>query len=609
MKKQQVSNPDEVNYWNVIHIHRNIASFWYNFIFLLIAAIPALLMYSWLLPSVILPFPSAIGFNSLTVNYFGLFFSIMDVATGPACERYIAQYGEIKPKSALKYIQFFIWFQMITGLIQVTVVALFCFFYIVHTTLNYAIWFFLTYSLTQFPGMLGAYKSTLRGMQRFDRANIIDIVQGAVFEVITQVVFIFLGRWVGSKQPQIGELYGATIGFIIGKYLDDFIALILSGKYLAEIIKPYNIKLRETIIPGFSMEVAKESLIYGAKLVGSTVISTFTEYITLIMMISWLPNYIFIIGLVEVARGIASLVGAKYNYSPIISESYNNGKKKLAQYVITQYWNSWWVLGFFLALEISMLIPHVFEKLGGNFAFAATIVPIYIFPRLLVTPAVMGADVCQSVDKPAYRTWGIVSEKVTKMITVFVFLNPSGLRLLFGEASLLTLYILHDIPAYIVITFVEFGLVHKYCVPIKINWWQTFIAGTLASVPLIPLNFILINAFNAVWIASNSLIYPILMLVLSLFLMLFIFPAILFFIYAFLGGLDSRTLKHYINAIDLCGPSKIFAKFFFGSAKIGFRLSPIKDRFRTRWEDADKEAEELMAMQYKANKEKRGKNT
>ncbi|MEX2755785.1 MAG: hypothetical protein Q6365_010330 [Candidatus Sigynarchaeota archaeon] len=587
------------SYWHIINIHRPIASFWFNYVFLLLAAVPALLMYSWLLPSVILPFPDAFGYQSLVVNYFGLFFSVMDVATGPACERYVAQYGEINPKKALKYIQFFIWFQMFTGSVQVTVVAVFCFTTVVNTNLSYAMWFFLTYSLTQFPGMLGAFNSTLKGYQRFDKANIVDLVQTIVFETVTSLVAIIIGRWAGSQNPALGELYGATIGFIIGRYLDDFIAMVLAGRYLSKVLKPYGIRLRDAVVPDFGIDVAKESLLYGAKLLGSTVISAATEYITLIMMVSWLPNYVFITGLVQLSKDIASIVGTKYNYSSLISESFNNGKKALAKYSITQYWNSWWFLGFFLALQITILIPPVFEKLGGNFAYTAVIIPIYILPRLLVTPAVMGADVCQAVNKPEYRTWGIVSEKVTKMLTVFLFLSPWGFRNIFGETSLLTLYILHDIPAYIVITFVEFGLVHKKCVPVHVNLWQTFIAGSLATLPLIPVDYLLVGILHHVWVeTAGSLAITIALIAGDLVLLFALFPVVIFFTYAFLGGMDSRGLDHFGNAVSLAGPSKPFVKLFYKAARLGFRLSPIKDRFRTPWEDADKEAAELNAMRY-----------
>src|SRR6056297_843811 len=106
--------------WEEIGIHRSLASFWFNFVLLIIAAAPALLLNSWLLLNFILAFPEALGFRTLTIGYFALLFSVMDLATNPAAERFISQYAEINPEKALHYIQSFIWFQATTGLIQIT---------------------------------------------------------------------------------------------------------------------------------------------------------------------------------------------------------------------------------------------------------------------------------------------------------------------------------------------------------------------------------------------------------------------------------------------------------------------------------------------------------
>nr|MDO8115323.1 hypothetical protein [Candidatus Sigynarchaeota archaeon] len=598
--------------WRTLGVHRPLASFWFNYVIFLVIAIPALLMYTWILPNYILPFPDAMGFQMLTVNYFGLFFSIMDVATGPACERFASQYAEINPRKALRYIQFFVYFQMFTGLLQVTIVAIFCLFYLVNTNLNYAMWFFMIYSTVQFPGMLGAFNSSLKGFQRYDRANVVDIVQGVLFENITSISFILVGRYFGSINPILGEMMGATIGFIIGKYIDDFFALALAGHYLSKILKPYGIKLREVMIPGFTRVEARECLVYGFKLVGATLISALTDYLTLIMMITWMPNYVFIMGLIDLARTIANLVNLRYDYSAILSESYNNGKKKLAQYAVTHYLQNWMYLASFLTVQIAIMIPPVFSHLGGNFAATASIIPLYVIPRLLVTPAVIGAEFLQAFDRPEYRTYGIITEKVVKMVTVFLFLSPWGLTALpvLGETALLPLYVVHDIPAYIAITAVEFYLVHKKCVRIKINVWQMFGATAISLLAVIPVNLVMVQIFNATWAAYPSIVAVVPLIALFLFAMLFFLPMLMFFVYGLVGGFDSRGIQHFANAVVLCGPSKFIVNIFCKCAAAGFNRSPLKDRFKTPWEEADKEASELMALiSANSTKEKYQKKT
>lgn len=591
----EISITDD-NGWEEIGIHRPIASFWYQYILLLVVAIPALLMYGFVIPNYILPYPAALGFQSMTITFFSVLFDLMDVATKPACERFVAEHAEVNPEKALKYVQFFVYFQMFTGLIQITGIAIFCFKYIIYTDLNYAMWFFLFYSTTQFPGMLASYTSTLKAFQRFDRSTIVEIIQGVVFENITQIIFILLGRYWGANNPAIGELMGATIGFIIGKYIDDFFAMLLAGYFVHNLLKPYGMSVKQTLRPEFTKEEAKESLVYGLKLLGSTVISRIADYFTLIMMISWVPNYISIIGYIEIARTIANVVNTRYNFTALLAESYNNKKKHLTKYTITRYFSHWWYFAFFLTLQISILFPPVLERLGGDWGRAAWIIPIYVLPRLMVVPPVMGAEILQACDRPMYRTYGIIAEKVTKTICVFIFMSPWGLPRIFGEGSIIILYILHDIPAYIAITLVEFGLAHKKIVKIEVNWWQTLVAGTLASLPLLPIDFGMLAVFNYVWGISPDIVLPIVVVAIDFLIFLFLMPAGLFFFFGFFGGWDEVSITEFEKAIDLTGPSKFIVKFFGKAARIGHERSLFKNKFTTDHEKAYEEIEELMRM-------------
>ena len=112
--------------WKKVGFHRPLASFWWNYSLILVLALPGLLIVGVVIPQFIMPFPTALGFSSLTTQYFGLFFTLMDMCTAPAVQRFVAEYSVKDPRRAVKYIQFFIWFQMFTGLIQVTGVAIYC---------------------------------------------------------------------------------------------------------------------------------------------------------------------------------------------------------------------------------------------------------------------------------------------------------------------------------------------------------------------------------------------------------------------------------------------------------------------------------------------------
>ncbi len=587
------------NLWNVIGLHRPIASFWYQFIFVLAAIGPAMVLFTYLLPTVILPYPSAIGFNSMTVGFFAFLFSIADVATGPAVERFVAQYAEVNPKRAIRYVSFFIWFQAFTGLGQVTGIAIFCMTFLINTNLAYASWFFLLYSTVQWPGMLASFNYTLSGFQRFDKSNLVSVLQTAVFDTSMQVVFILLGRAIGSMNPVIGELMGATMGFIIGKYVSQIIAMCLSAFFVSRLLRPFGIKVIDIISPHFGRDEAKECLQFGIKLLGSTVVSAFTDWIVLVMAVEWLPNYASLLGLIEIAKLIAGAVGLRYNFTALMSESYNNGYKALTQYTITYYIKTWWMFSFFMVLEISILVPPLLTHFGGDYGAAASIIPLYIATNLAVTPPSMGSDILTSCNRPWQRTVGLIVEKIVKMVAFFTMLSPWGLVSVIGRQYSIQLYVLHDLPAYVAITIVEFYYVHKLVVPLRINWWQSFGAGSLASMPLLPLNFGILWVIESVWTTSPDIILPLVVAGACLLVALFLLPALLFFFYGLFGGWDDRGLEHFMNAVPITGPSQFVFKFFANATLSGHLHSPWKNRWPIPSSDADREISQFMDWQAK----------
>jgi O-antigen/teichoic acid export membrane protein len=581
--------------WQKIGVHRPIASFWYQFVILVIMALPAILIGTYVIPNFVLPYPEALGYQSLTVTYFGLFFTLMDVSTGPAIERFVAQYAEVDPQQTAKYVQFFVWFQIATGLIQMTGVAIYCFVYVVNTDIVYAMWFFLLYSTTQYPGMLNVFYYTLNGYQRYDKSSIIVMIQTVFFENFTKIIFILIGRWLGGRNPAIGELYGATMGFIIGVYLDDFFALGLSARFVGKIVEPYGLKVKDLIIPAFTMKEVKECLSFGIKLIGAELISVLTDFLTLTMMITWVPNYISILAYITIAKNVAYIVDQKFNFKAMLSEAYNNGKRNLTQYLINSSFRNWWLIAFFLAIITAIIVPSFLEILGGEWGRAAWIIPFYVFPRLFVGPTHIGTDILIGCDKPFYRTLGIVSEKITKMIAVFLFVSPWGLVSILGSDYMIILFVLHDIPAYIVIGIVQLFFIQKKIVKVKINWWQSFGATTLATVCLIPLS-LLLRAGLVYSATVLDLIWVFGIIAVVVFLMFIVFPLLTFFLSGVFGGWDETILQEYKDAIKIGGPSKFIIRGLYKWSAMGHRLCPFKDKFQTDSTLAYQELKELNEM-------------
>ncbi len=208
----------------------------------------------------------------------------------------------------------------------------------------------------------------------------------------------------------------------------------------------------------------------------------------------------------------------------------------------------------------------------------------------------MGAEILQGCNRPEYRTYGLVAEKITKLICIVIFLSPNGLVSIFGQRYLIELFIIHEIPPYLVITFVEFYFVHKKCVPLKISMWQTFVAGSLASIPLIPVNLLLISIFNHVWESSSDIIIPLILVGVFVVCIFLFFPPIMMFFYGLFGGWDRESLEDFRKCALISGPSKFITLFIYKAAAKGYAICPIKERFKVDRSEANRELAELIVL-------------
>jgi O-antigen/teichoic acid export membrane protein len=583
--------------WKKIGYHRPLASFWWNYTLILVLALPALLVIGYVIPQFILPFPAALGFSSLTTQFFGLFFTIMDVATVPAVERFVAEYSVKNPRMAIKYIQFFVWFQMFTGLVQITGVAIYC-FYFMPRNLEYAMWFFLIYSTTQYPGWLGSFNGALIGFQRFDKANKVTIIQSVFLQSITQIGFILLGRWIGTQVPALGELMGATYGFIIGTYLDDFMAMALSGYFFAKVLRPFGLRLRDAFVPDFDRAIAKKCLTFGGKLLFAHVINTGVNFAILWMVIAWLPNYAVITGLYSIADGIARVISISFTITPAISEAFNNQKKELTKLIVESQWKNWFLLSMFLSTEVAIFIPPVLKAVGGEYGAAAWMIPVLMISRFFVFPINFGSDICQGADKPEYRTYALMFEQIARFFSYIFMISPFGILSVIGESYAMYTYLLADLPAYLTKLVVQWWFVQKKTIKTRFSSpYQVFVAPAISVACLIPINLVFVQVFNTLYLKfAPDILVPLVVAACFLLLILFALPILLFFIYGLVGGWDDYQLRQFRNAMFISGPSKPYVRLLYNVTGWAHRKSKLGNRFPIDHEAGEREAMELTLL-------------
>ncbi len=214
----------------------------------------------------------------------------MDIGTAYGIERFVAENRIKNPRKMLQYLQFFIWYQMITGLFQTSVVTS---VFILYTSYYFSIYYFgFSHTKhTQYPGCLGFFKAALKGLQYFHKAAILDFIGEYFFQQLTNIIFILLGRYWGSQNPQIGELMGLAIGAAIGAYIDDFFATALSLVFFNKVTKQFGFTWKDALRHDFDKKLAWECLSFGARVAIGPLWGTFVGFTINMYWITYVPQW------------------------------------------------------------------------------------------------------------------------------------------------------------------------------------------------------------------------------------------------------------------------------------------------------------------------------
>ncbi|MFX0098397.1 MAG: hypothetical protein ACFFCS_02375, partial [Candidatus Hodarchaeota archaeon] len=384
--------------WKKVGFHRICGAYLYGYSLALGEAVLGLILVSMILP-IFLPYPEINGYKSMTASILGFWFGLMDLNLGGGggfsggMTRFIGQYSNSNPSRAVKYVQFYIWFQMLTGIVQVTVISIFCLFYMVNTSLSYLVWFVLAQCLVQYPGMLMVMQSCLKAFQRGDKLAWVVWLQNTVFQVSVNIVCMLYGKWWGGNNPQIGELMGITIWYILSQFLDDWINLLLGGYFFNKVLKEKGVKkgIWEMFKPGFDREVVKECMIYtGKQWIGQQILGLFGWFVGLYMIVR-MPSMAAWTGLMMIPAFFGHLVSHQSAMnglaSPAISEAYNNGKMELTQYLLNNVLKWYAIVTFYMFTSMVIIAPRILNTVVEGIPALG-----YYEAGIVMIPAVLMVD-------------------------------------------------------------------------------------------------------------------------------------------------------------------------------------------------------------------------
>ena len=580
--------------WEETGLHKVIGGFFYNFVYMALAAVLSVALFTFIL-QILIPFPTSKGYYDVSKEWFMLVFKIFDVGTGFAIERFIAEWRIKNKAKMMKYIQFYIWYQMWTGLVQIVILSVYILNF--NQQMSYLNWVMLIIITTQYPGMLGTFRSVIKGLQHYQKVSILDFLSDQGFQMATQIIFFIAGRYWGMAHPAIGEMLGLAIGMVLGYWIDDFFSMFLAGYLLNKIVKPYGFSFRDCWRHDFGWDIVKECMIFGIGVTWQPIVSTALGFITLNIALSSIPAYTTWKTLAEFGAGLGSAINmGNINIQSPMSEAINNDKYHLGQYYLAQVFKYWGFLAFSFSALIAVVVTPLLEVIQEVPSIAdqyANIGP-FIIPGMVNILLIFPNDQFSRILASAGKVWylsgiGFIADVMN--IGVFYWMVNVGEIYRWGITGIIFLFIFRQTPANL-FKAISYGMfVNRKIFKIRISWWQTFGASLCSFGAVYVIGWLFVNLFYLPLIPLIGAIPATIIAVLIILVgfLVFFFP----FFYGIFGGWDTEGLLVFRKAMDISGPSKFFVRIMYKMSYWGSMKSPMYNRWVIDFSEAKQELADL----------------
>lgn len=580
---------DEVSEWEEVGMHRQIGGFLIQLFLTLLLVIPRVVLTIMIYPRFIMPFPMAAGWYSFSVNLFLGLWTLFDLGTSVALAKYFSEYRVSQPEEAVKYAQIFVWFQCITGVVQISIVAFIGSIVFPHTYLAHLSYVFIAHSLFQFPGFTLLFIHVFRGMNRIDYQQITNILKYVVFDALAPYILILLFRWWGSQNPIFGEALGGAIGQAIGTYMSEWLVFGVS----IWLFKKLGFSITTLFRIDFEREQIKRALKFGAKWTIGAATVPLVWFYQMLLVSTNLLNWSALQGQYQLAWDLAIIVQVVGLFMESmlggVSESYSHGKKKLTELYTAQGLKYG---AFFVFWLISVLAATgaraILGAAGSDWAYAATLLQFFLLFQLLGFWSWLGDWMFAGAERTGLAASVWILEQVSRAIfmTLFVIYEPVWFGIyLGGMPGIIVGYsialFLKNIAAWILIR-------QKISRP-KLYTWQSYIGPAIAAV----VNYLILEMIaQFIWGGPDDLISS------AILFFIGIIPSL--YLYSFFSGItgtwDERTLQEFKRASEMVRMTGVswFARRFYGAIALGARISPLHNRYPIDiYDEAMVEAEEI----------------
>jgi O-antigen/teichoic acid export membrane protein len=552
---------EEGTQWEEVGFHRPLSGFLVAISLGLVMFIPLIIYQNLILPVYILPSAQALGIWGRVTQFFNVAWLFFDMGTSIAFIKYLSQYRVHDPRKGIQFGQLFVWWQALSGAVQVALVIAISSSVLPHTAYAFYAWSIIIHTFIQLPGFYQVMRHTLNGLQRQDYSRYLDISLNVLMPMLVQPVFVTIMYAWGKANPVFGGTLGGLLGLGIAAYTAELFTFLI-GLWLYRRIG-YSAKV--LFLAHFDWDIVKTGFKFGVfEMLGSVAwsIGQAAEIgITQIRLINYAEiwgnwglaqNFIFAFNVIQTLFD---------GTMPAISEAISNERRLLSQYYSAQAYKWGGMISAFLcAVLLAVADRFILGASGPDFGRAATyVVPLTVWGAIQYFSWV-GDTVQLGANKPYLKSVLILLEQTTRIVLAWFLLER------FQIYGLIVAYFIGLLAKGFTAYFVN----NRICFPQRFYFWQSLGAPILAGA----VHFGLLRWLTGyIWQGDQ------LTSVLIFFIAILPSFPIYLFLYGLFGGWDKDTLDELENAVSLTGFVRPLAWVIWRSTSLGARISPLTGRF------------------------------
>jgi len=559
--KDKFEAREESTQWETVGFHRPLSGFLVAISLGLVMFIPLIIYQNLVLPVYILPSAQALGIWGRVTQFFNVAWLFFDMGTSIAFIKYMSQYRVHNPRLGIQFGQLFVWWQALSGAIQVALVIAISSSVLPHTAYAFYAWSIIIHTFIQLPGFYQVMRHALSGLQRQDYSRYLDISLNVLMPMLVQPVFVSLMYAWGNSNPVFGATLGGLLGLGVAAYAAELFTFLI-GLWLYRRI---GYSARVLFLAHFDWSVVKTAFKFGVfEMLGSVAWSVGQAAeigITQVRLINYAEiwgnwglaqNFIFAFNVIQTLFD---------GTMPAISEAISNGRRLLGQYYAAQAYKWGGMISAFLcAVLLAVADRFILGASGPDFGRAASyVIPLTVWGAIQYISWV-GDTVQLGANKPYLKSILIALEQTTRVVLAWFLLAQ------FQIYGLIVAYfvglLLKGISAY----FIN----NRRCFPQRYYFWQSLGAPVLAGA----VHYALLRWLTG-YIWQGDQLTSVLIFFIAI---LPSFPVYLF-LYGLAGGWDKDTLGELENAVTLTGFIRPLAWVIWASSSLGARFSPLTGRF------------------------------